>query len=371
MIRVGIIGLGYWGPNLLRNFASLPDVQVTAICELSQERLQQAGTQFPMAKVTHQAEEVLSRDVVDAVVIATPTKTHYTLATQALQQGLHTFVEKPLATSSHECAQLIELAARRDCRLFVGHVFLYTAAVSKLRELVVCGELGQVCYINSTRLNLGPIRQDVNALWDLAVHDISIILELMGGAPVSVNCQGLAYLNKQIHDVCTMTLHFSDEKMATLHVSWLDPNKTRVMTIIGSEKMAIYDDTQPVDKIKVFDKGVQTHADAVGQFAVHYRYGDTYMPYLQQTEPLRAECQHFIDCIQHNKIPKTDGYNGLEVVRVLEGADQSLREGGRRVNLQPCTTARPYAQDLAFHGELLNVGTMSGYRNGTSTLLPS
>ena len=336
MLRVGIIGLGYWGPNLLRNFAWLPDAQVTAVCDLSGDRLKQVCNQYPHVYGTTSLEEILRRDMIDAAVIATPTRTHYPLARKALEQGLHTFVEKPLATTSMECEELIELSEQRRVVLFVGHVFVYSAAVRKLKELIVTGQLGSLCYISCTRLNLGPIRQDVNALWDLAPHDISIILELMDTSPVGVNCQGLAYLNENVHDVCFLTLHFGDKSVANVHVSWLDPNKRRLMTVVGDKKMAIYDDIEPLEKIKIYDKGVDApgYSDSFGEFHFSYRYGDTYSPRLVQVEPLKAECQHFIECVKEGKQPKTDGNKGLEVVRVLQAAEYSLLNGGGRVEVQ-------------------------------------
>ncbi|MDQ4077648.1 MAG: Gfo/Idh/MocA family oxidoreductase [Chloroflexota bacterium] len=334
--RVGIIGLGYWGPNLVRTFDSLPDVKVTALCDRDTERLRQLTSRFPHLHATDQAEELLSRDLVDAVVIATPTGTHYALAKRALERGLHTFVEKPLATTSAECEELIELAHTQGAQLFVGHVFLYTAAVAKLKELIENEELGELCYISSTRLNLGPVRKDVNALWDLAPHDISIILHLVGSLPTSVNCQGVAYLNRRIHDVCSLTMHFPSGLMAIIHISWLDPNKTRRMTIVGNRQMAVYDDVDPLEKVKIYDKGVEAPAYPTdfAEFQFSYRYGDTRSPRLIEEEPLRTECKHFIDCIQQGLQPKTDGRNGLDVVRVLEAADISLHDSGGRVYLE-------------------------------------
>ncbi len=202
------------------------------------------------------ARELLSKKLIDAVVISTPTNTHYTLAKIALENGIHTFVEKPLATKSAECEELIDLADKSKAILFVGHVFLYNNAVNTMKELVDNGELGNIIHINASRLNLGPVRQDVNALWDLAPHDISIVLELLGKLPVSVNCQGLAYLKPGVQDVCSLTMHFEDNCMATIHVSWLDPNKTRLMTIVGDKKMAVFDDNEQLEKIKIFDKSV-------------------------------------------------------------------------------------------------------------------
>ncbi len=335
MLRIGIIGLGYWGPNLARVLQGLADCQVVALCDRSPTRLKRYASQFPEALATVNHEDVLNHETVDAVVIATPTKTHYQLARTALQEGIHTFVEKPLATSSQECEHLIDLADARGVVLFVGHVFLHSAPVAKLKELVTSGDLGDLYYISSTRLNLGPVRQDVNALWDLAPHDISIMLDLMGASPVSVSCAGLAYLNDQVHDVCSLALHFENKRMGIVHVSWLDPHKKRVMTVVGSKKMAVYDDIEPLEKIKVYDHGIEApeYSDSFGEFQFSYRYGDTYSPRLVEVEPLKAECRHFVDCIVENRCPTTDGRNGLEVVKVIEAANLSLQNGNGRIDL--------------------------------------
>lgn len=335
MVRIGIIGLGYWGPNLVRNFDNLSNSKVTVCCDLNDERLNHVYANFPHINRTNKYEELLNHNTVDAVVISTPTKTHYSLARQALECGFHTFVEKPLATTTKECEELIRLAKKQGVILFVGHIFLYTAAVNKIKELIGSGDLGNICYISSTRLNLGPVRQDVNALWDLASHDTSIILFLIGSTPDSVNCQGLAYLNKEIHDVCTLTMNYEDRCMAIVHTSWLDPNKVRQMTVVGDKKMAVYDDLAP-EKIKIYDKRIEAplYSTTFGEFQFSYRYGDTYSPRLTEVEPLKTECQHFIECIEQGKTPITDGQNGLEVVSVLEAADYSLHNGGGKVLLK-------------------------------------
>jgi predicted dehydrogenase len=270
------------------------------------------------------------------VVIATPAKSHYPLALRALENGLHTFVEKPLATSSEECEQLIELAEKRRRVLFVGHVFLYSAPVAKLRDLVRNGDLGDLYYISARRLNLGPVRHDVSALWDLAPHDVYIMLELMNAMPSTVSCTGLARLNHSLHDVCGMTLHFEGTRMGLLHVSWLDPHKSRVMTVVGSKRMAIYNDIDPLEKIKVYDRGVDVppDTDSLGEFQLSYRYGDTYSPRIVEGEPLKAECRSFVEAVLQGTSPITDGYNGLQVVRVIEAAERSLRDGGGAVAVE-------------------------------------
>lgn len=336
MIRVGLIGLGYWGPNLARIFSGLEESTVTVLCDLEEARARQIGARFREIHATTQIAEALDPQRVDAVVIATPTRTHHELARRALAAGLHTFVEKPLAASIAECEELVALAEKKNKILFVGHVFLYTAAVGKLKQLIAGGELGELCYIASHRLNLGPVRGDVNALWDLAPHDISIILYLLGKSPASASCQGMAFLNKTLHDVAVLTMHFDNGPMAIVHSSWLDPNKVRRMTLVGNKKMAVYDDVEPLEKIKIYDKGVEAPAyhNDFGEFHFSYRYGDTYSPRLSETEPLRAECQHFLECIRKNAPPRTDGHNGMEVVRVLEAAEISLQNGGARVPLK-------------------------------------
>jgi predicted dehydrogenase len=334
MTRIAIIGLGYWGPNLVRAFDGLPDAEVSLICDLDETRLMQVGAHFPHMRATDDSEEVFASGV-DAVVIATPTRTHHALARRALESGLHVFVEKPLARTAAECEDLIALAEERGLALMTGHIFLYTAAVAKLRDYVDSGELGEVCCITAARRNLGPIRSDVNALWDLAPHDISIILHLLGATPVSVNCQGLAHLRPDVHDVCVLTMHFPSGLMAVVHSSWLDPNKVRQMTIVGTRKMAVYDDIEPLEKIRLYDKGVdgpRYHME-FGDFPFSYRYGETRSPYLVEEEPLKAEARHFVECVRTGAQPRTDGRGGLDVVRVLEAADRSLASGGGRVLL--------------------------------------
>ncbi len=331
MIRIAIIGLGYWGPNFKRNFTELEGSKVTAICDLSEDRLLHAKAKLPEVFTTKNLDEVLNKNLIDAVIIATPTKTHYSVAKRVLDMGFHVFIEKPMATTSRECQELIDIAEAKNLILLVGHLFLYNEAVKKLKDLVDEGDVGNVCHLSSQRLNLGPIRKDVSALWDLSPHDISIMLDIIGKPPVSVNCQGLAYLNDNVHDVCSLTMHFEPKCMATINVSWLSPHKTRLLTIVGEKKMITYDDMEPLEKIKIYNKRVEAPAytDTFGEFQFSFHYGDTNSPWLHQVEPLKAECQHFLDCIENNVTPITDGKNGLEVVKVLEAAEISLsRQGG-------------------------------------------
>ncbi len=342
-IRVGVIGLGYWGPHLVRVLNGLPGCKVTALCDLNPTRLTDYCDKIPTAFGTTDVCKVLTRDAVDAVVIATPTKTHFQLAREALSQGVHAFVEKPLAMSSVECETLIEMAELQHLTLFVGHVFLHSAPVAKLKEMVLNDHFGDIYYMSSQRLNLGPVRHDVSALWDLAPHDISIMLDLMGSVPTAVNCSGLAYLNSSIHDVCTLNMNFENNRMGIVHVSWLDPHKKREMTVVGSKKMAIYNDLEPLEKVKVYDNGVNYENSANGtgdtyaDFQVSYRYGDMFCPRIVESEPLKAELTDFVECILENKLPKTDGANGLDVVRVIEAAQISLHEKLGDVELVPLT----------------------------------
>ncbi|MFC2169329.1 Gfo/Idh/MocA family protein [Acidobacteriota bacterium] len=343
MVKVGIIGLGYWGPNLERNISNLNDSKLVAVCDLIDDRLEYVRKQSPGIYATKNADDILNKDLIDAVVIATPTRTHYELTRQALEHGIHVLVEKPLATTSCDCEDLIELAEANELILFVGHVFLYNSAVKKLKELIDRGKLGNIIHITANRLNLGPVRSDVNVLWDLAPHDISIILELIGRMPVSVNCQGLTYLKNNVHDVCTLTMHFQPKTMASVYVSWLDPNKVRTMTVVGEKMMVVFDDNEPLEKLRIYNKRVKAvgRSDTFSEFQNSYRYGDTNSPWVKLVEPLKKECQEFLHCVKNEEQPKTDGYNGLDVVRVLEAADYSLRHHGQIVKLAYNRKSKP------------------------------
>lgn len=277
---------------------------------------------------------------IDAVVIATPVHTHWETARRCLGAGKSVLVEKPLASSSRQCAELIEMASARGVVLMVGHTFEYSASVAKLRDIVNAGELGEIFYISSTRTNLGLIQRDINVVWDLAPHDISIILAILGRAPESVNCQGRSHYNPGIEDVAMLSMNFSGNMTAFVHVSWLDPNKIRRITVVGSRKMLIYDDIAYQEPIRIYDKGVSVlpYYDTFGEFHFSYRYGDILAPRVAETEPLKAETKHFIDCVLNHRRPRSDGLSGLRVVSVLEGADASLRQGGALVPVKYAVT---------------------------------
>jgi predicted dehydrogenase len=335
-IKVGVVGCGYWGPNLVRNFRSLPDCQLKMMCDISRERLKHLNALYPDVKGEENYEHMLNGVGVEAVVIATSVKLHFPMAKAALMAGKHVLIEKPMAASSEQCAELVEIAREKGLVLMVGHTFLYSPAVRKIKEIIERGDLGDIRYICARRLNLGLFQKDINVAWDLAPHDISIILHLLEQLPVSVNCRGSAHVTPGIEDVTSMSLTFTKGRSAIIHSSWLDPRKVREMTIVGSNRMIVYDDVAQQEKIRVFDARVERppHYDTFAEFHYAYHYGDTYAPYIKQEEPLKAECQHFLECIQHGKQPLTNGVHGHELVRILEASSESLKHGGSPVRLE-------------------------------------
>ena len=330
-IKVGVVGCGYWGPNLVRNFRSLPDCNLKVMCDVNEQRLLHLKSLYPEVEGETDYSHMLNGIGLDAVIIATSVKSHYAMAKASLLSGKHTFIEKPMASSSGECQELIEIARKKGLVLMTGHTFLYSPAVRKIKEIVKCGDIGEIRYICARRLNLGLFQKDINVTWDLAPHDISIILHIMEERPTVVNCQGSAHITPGVEDVTTMWLNFSGERSAIIHSSWLDPRKIREMTIVGSKRMIVYDDVSPLEKIRIFDARVERppHYDTFAEFHYAYHYGDVYVPYIKQEEPLKNECQHFLDCIQHGTQPLTSGDDGLELVRILEASSESLKEGRR------------------------------------------
>ena len=337
--RIGVVGCGYWGPNHIRNFLSLgrngADMVVAA--DRDPARRQRISELYPMVRVETDASLVFQDPSIDAVVIATPVETHYPLAKQALSLGKHVLVEKPLVTDPDQAEELIYLAETGGRVLMVGHTFEYTAAVNRIREIIASGELGEILYIRSLRVNLGLFQTDINVLWDLAPHDVSILLYVLQMAPTAVMAVGNANINRTIEDVASITIEFDSDVMANIIVSWLDPRKVREMTIVGSKKMLVYDDTSANEKLRIFDKGVDGPKDyeSFGEFPYSYRYGDIVTPFLQEHEPLREECAHFLGCIKTGETPRSGGKAGLDVARVLSAAEASLRAGGQRVELAP------------------------------------
>ena len=334
-INVGVVGCGYWGPNLVRNFKSLPDCHLKIMCDISEQRLSHLRSLYPEVEGATDYSYILNGVGLDAVIIATAVHSHYPMAKASLLAGKHTFIEKPMACSSEECEELVEIAQKKGLVLMTGHTFLYSPAVRKIKEIIKNGDIGDIRYICARRLNLGLFQKDINVAWDLAPHDISIILHIMEQYPTSVNCQGSAHITPGVEDVTTMWLGFPGDRSAIIHSSWLDPRKIREMTIIGSKRMIVYDDVSSLEKIRIFDARVERppHYDTFGEFHYAYHYGDVYIPYIKQEEPLKNECQHFLDCINHGSRPLTNGEDGLEMVRILEASSESLKRGGSPVKL--------------------------------------
>ncbi len=336
-INVGVVGCGYWGPNLIRNFRALPNCRLRFICDRDEQRLRHVKSLFPDVEATTRYEQLIECKGLDAIVIATPVATHHRLAMASLQAGKHTFVEKPLARSTGECKELIRESGNRGLTLMVGHTFLYSSPVRRMKEILGQGDIGEIRYIASRRLNLGLFQKDINVTWDLAPHDISIILYILEETPISVNCRGSAHVTQGIEDVTTLCLEFRKQRSATIHSSWLDPRKVREMTIVGSRRMIVYDDLASVEKLRIFDTRVETppHYDTFAEFQYAYHYGDVYSPHLKQEEPLKVEAQHFLDCIRTGDLPLSGGRQALEMVRILEASSLSLQNAGMAIVVDP------------------------------------
>ena len=327
MTSVGVVGLGYWGPNLARNFDRLPDAELTWLCDSSEEALERWGRSFPSARTTTRLEDLLGDESLDAVVVATPVPSHAKLAIQVLAAGKHCFVEKPLARSEQEAEGVIEAARESGRILVVGHLLEYHPGVERLAGLVESGELGDLHYIYSNRLNLGKHRQDENALWSLGAHDLSVILMLAEEEPIACEAMGASYLRPKVEDVVFALLRFNSGLLAHMHLSWLDPHKERRFTVVGSKRMATFDDMALEQKLVIYDKGFDQDYSSYGEYIA--RSGDIWSPRLSNEEPLRTECAHFVEAIRNGTTPISDGESGLRVVRVLEGLQRSLDESRR------------------------------------------
>jgi predicted dehydrogenase len=338
-LRLGLIGCGYWGPKVLRAAASLPSVEVTCLVDEIEQRARALQRQFPSADVHMSLDTALANGRFDALLVATNPATHFEIASASLAGGRHVLVEKPLASTSDECEQLGAHAHAAGLVLMVGHTFRFSPAVELIGQLITDEELGQLYYIHSQRLNLGRVRQDVDAIWNFAPHDISIINAWLGGAPTAVRCEAFEYLQADLPDVGFMTFEYGDKAFAHVHVSWLSPSKVRKMTIVGSERMVVYDDV--ASEVLIHDSGIdRAHIDrsfgefqTFGEFQLIQRHGDVRIPHLPVVEPLVAQCRHFVDCIRNGEEPRSGAEEGARVVRALEAATASWREGGRRVLL--------------------------------------
>lgn len=338
MVNLGIIGCGHWGINLVRNYLQTDNCYLKTVCESSADRQNIIKDIYENLNIISEHTALLSDPDIDAVVIATPPASHFSIAKNALLSGKHTMVEKPMALSYSNARELVDLADATKNILMTGHTVIYNESIKVVKDLIGSGEIGDVYYIYASRLNLGIVRSDVNVMWNLAPHDISVISYLLDKKPVSVSAKGLSYIQDNIEDVVYLNITFENSINAQIHVSWLDPNKKREITIVGSKKMLVYDDISE-ERIKIYDKGIdKQHKNEYlaeyrnyGEYKLIQRAGDVIIPKIRLNEPLRQECQHFIDCIIENKIPITSGRSALEVIKVLETADMSLKEGGKEI----------------------------------------
>ena len=341
MIGIGIIGYGYWGPNLVRNFAECAGVAVRMVCDVDSARRALVERRYPSVVTTASAVDLINDPRVDAVVIATPVQRHFDLAMHALRAGKHVLVEKPLASNSEEAKTLLDEAAARTRVLMVGHTFVYTGAVRKMRELSFSGDLGDIYYYDSVRINLGLFQHDVNVLWDLAVHDLAIMDYVLPQRPVAVSATGLAHLPGEPENIAYMTMFFDGSLIAHVHVNWLSPVKVRRTLLGGSRRMIVWDDLETSEKIRVYDRGVSVNPspENVYQMLIGYRTGDMWAPQLQVAEALSVEAAHFVECIDQGSAPISDGEAGLRVVRLLEAATESMTQKGRLVELEKVVPA--------------------------------
>ena len=338
--KVGIaqVGVGYWGKNLLRNFNALPEAEILHVCDENEDILGTVKKQYEHLPTTSNFDDVLADRDVEAVVIATQTPLHYTFARAALKAGKHVFVEKPMTQRVEEAEELVHLAEANGRHLMVGHLLMYHPAFTYVEDLIKAGELGDIRYLYSVRVNLGIIRQKENALESLAPHDLSLALLFLGSPPVAVSATGQAFLQDHIEDVAFATIFFEEGKLAHLHTSWLDPHKIRKVTVVGSKKMAVVDDMESTEKVRLYDKGVDLQPGESQPYnnyveAMSLRTGDIIIPKIPMGEPLRSECRHFLECVLTNTTPRSDGRNGLQVVRLMHAAQTSLVNGGAQVEL--------------------------------------
>lgn len=332
MVRVAVVGAGYWGPNFIRVLDELSDSELISVCDKDPAKLERIKNQHPNLDVIDDFDSLIERDDLDAVVVATGSEAHYSVARACLLAGKHVLVEKPISLKSVEARELVAIAREGERVLLVGHLLRYHAGVMKLKEYIDNKTLGEVLYVYTTRVNLGRVRKEENAMWSFATHDIYVVMYLLGASPEFVTAAGQAYVREGVHDVVFLTLHFPGNVMAHLHVSWLDPHKIRKTTVVGDKKMAVLDDTETTEKLRIYDKGID-YTPSYGDYgeSLSIRIGDISIPKLDMMEPLKVECKHFMDCIIKGDEPLTGGEQGLRVVQILEAADRSLREQSRAV----------------------------------------
>ena len=334
MIKIGIIGYGYWGPNVVRNFLSTEGAQIISICDINKDALSKARKNYPKLKMVSDSSEVLTSPEIDAVAIVTPVYTHFELAKKAIKNGKHIFVEKPFTSSVAEAEELIELAEKKNVKIMVDHTFLFTGAVRKIKELINDGILGNLYYYDSTRVNLGLFQHDINVIWDLAPHDLSIMDYVIQEKPVGITATGTEHFGRGLEDIAYITVYFDKDIIAHFNVNWLSPVKIRMTLIGGEKKMLVWNDLESDEKVKIYDRGVNIEdKEGIYELLVSYRAGDIWTPMVDKTEALKLEAEYFIDCIENNKTPINDGYAGLNVVKILEASGLSIKNNGKIVKL--------------------------------------
>ncbi|WP_263383687.1 Gfo/Idh/MocA family protein [Granulicella arctica] len=336
MIKFGVIGYGYWGPNLVRNLFEVPQARVVAVSDMRTERLAEVTSRYPSVETTTDVQDLFDNPAIDAIAIATPVSTHFDLALRALRSGKHVMLEKPMTSTSEQARRLIDEAARRNLTLMVDHTFVYTGAVRKMKEIVTSGKLGDILYYDSTRINLGLFQRDVDVIWDLAVHDLAIMDYILPSGPCAVSATGINHQFGGTENLAYITMFFEGNLIAHLNVNWLSPVKVRRTLVGGSKQMIVYDDMEPSEKVKIYDKGITLNSgtDSLYKALVGYRSGDMFAPQLDVSEALKVEIQHFLDCIQTGKEPLTGGQAGLRIVEILECASRSMKQRGKLVELE-------------------------------------
>lgn len=334
-IKMGVVGAGYWGPNIIRNFNQIPSCDMAMCCDLDEKRLAHMKNLYPKITPTTDFDSMVNDPAIDAVAVCTHVSAHYPLAKKALEAGKHVLVEKPLTTKVEHAEELVALAKSKGKVLMVDHTFEYTASVNKMKEIIEEGLLGDILYVHCSRLNLGIFQRDINVVWDLAPHDISIILYATGLHPTSIRTVGMKLLHPKVEDAAFVTLKCGDNASAVIHVSWVDPLKIRKVSVVGTKQMLVYDDLDPLSKIQIYDKGVDNppHYDTFGEFLCSYKYGDIHMPRLKDAEPLSTMCRHFLDSIENGTTPRSDGESGLNMVRLLAASDESLAASGAEIKI--------------------------------------
>ncbi len=331
MLTIGVIGYGYWGPKVVRNFSSIPGASVATVCDIEQAALYHVRKNYAGVTVTHDCDEILNSTAIDAVAVVTPVSTHYEIAKKALLNGKHVFIEKPFTASSEQGEELIELAEKKNLTIMVDHTFLFTGAVRKIKQLIDDDVLGDLYYFDSIRINLGLFQKDVNVIWDLAPHDLSIMNYLVNKKPVAIAATGISHFNDDIENVAYITLYFSNNLIAHFNISWLSPVKIRTTLIGGDKKMVVWNDLVADEKIRVYDRGIDGHGitrEKMNTIRKNYRTGDMWCPRVDDVEALKSEAEYFVECVDKSKKPINDGAAGLDVVRMLEAAVKSMKMGG-------------------------------------------